>query len=406
VFGRTVRSGGEARAGWAWLSLIPLGLGAWAPVVLGMRHRRRSWTALGVFWSAVTLAGFILSGSDNQAHSSLAGGLLLLGWAGGIVTSFMIRRQVRRRARSAAVAPADGDSGPMPAATTGSMASVTTGPMPSATTGYAMRAHDVPARRDLWPWVSLVPLGLGSWAPIIAGERCRVWWWWLLGFAGLGACVSGFVLGGSASSPAGAHQTRAGIAYALLFGAWFGGIAVSFGIRSSYEARLGYAVSRPVWPRPSARSLGWSARYALIAFGLTFTAVIVLGLILRYLVGVHVQVGVGVLMVDAILLLALVPLARKRGLSIADLGVQPTLGLRSLGLVAMAFVVYVAVAALWTLAFISRSERNAANILSGVHHPGTFAIVVTVVAIAFSAPIVEEIFFRGLLYRSLRNRLR
>jgi membrane protease YdiL (CAAX protease family) len=153
------------------------------------------------------------------------------------------------------------------------------------------------------------------------------------------------------------------------------------------------------------RSLEWSAGYALIAFTLTFIAVIVVALVLRYIVGVHLKVGVGVLMVDAILLAGLVPLARTRGLSLTDLGVQPTLAMRSLWLVFLASAAYITVGGLWTLAFISRSEQRAANVLSGIHHLGTVDIVLTVVAVSLSAPIVEEIFFRGLLYRSLRNRL-
>jgi CAAX protease family protein len=260
-------------------------------------------------------------------------------------------------------------------------------------------------RRDRWPWWSLLPFGLGSWAPIIAAVRCRVWWWGLLGIAGIAACVSGFALAQS-SSAGGAHHTQAAVAGSLIYGSWFGGIVASFAIRPGYDARRGLpARGRPAWPRPSARSLEWSARYALTAFTIAFIAVILLGLVLRYLVGVHVEVGVGVLMVDAILLMGLVPLARKRGLSLSDLGVRPTIALRSLWLVVLAFVAYLVLAGLWTLAFISRSEQRAANILSGIHHLGTFDLVLTVIAVSLSAPIVEEIFFRGLLYRSLRNRL-
>ena len=70
----------------------------------------------------------------------------------------------------------------------------------------------------------------------------------------------------------------------------------------------------------------------------------------------------------------------------------------------LAFVAYLVLAGLWTLAFISRSEERAANILSGIHHLGTFDLVLTVIAVSLSAPIVEEIFFRA-VHPSLRNRL-
>ncbi len=43
--------------------------------------------------------------------------------------------------------------------------------------------------------------------------------------------------------------------------------------------------------------------------------------------------------------------------------------------------------------------------LADVRHQGAINVALTVFAVAVSAPVVEEIFFRGLLYRSLRNRL-
>jgi len=43
--------------------------------------------------------------------------------------------------------------------------------------------------------------------------------------------------------------------------------------------------------------------------------------------------------------------------------------------------------------------------LAGVKHESTINVALAVFQMAVSAPVVEEIFFRGLLYRSLRNRL-
>jgi hypothetical protein len=74
-------------------------------------------------------------------------------------------------------------------------------------------------------------------------------------------------------------------------------------------------------------------------------------------------------------------------------------------LVILALIVYVVVAGVWALAFIGRSTEHSANLLSQVNHLGTLGTIIAVVAVGLSAPIVEEIFFRGLLYRSLRNRL-
>jgi hypothetical protein len=78
------------KARWPWLSLIPLGLGAWAPIYAGLRARRWAWTAWGALWSAVVLAGWLWpSGESDEANVS--GGLLVVGWAGAIITSFLIR---------------------------------------------------------------------------------------------------------------------------------------------------------------------------------------------------------------------------------------------------------------------------------------------------------------------------
>jgi uncharacterized protein len=370
VLWRGTRRKGTARDGWAWLSLIPFGLGAWAPIVAGVRYRVAWWTAAGVVWTMVTLAGFILSASEPQGHNGAAGGLLLLGWVGGAVTSFGIRSWKRRRAERY-------DAG-----------------RPSSS-----------LRRARWPWISMIPLGFGSWAPLVAAVRCRVWSWALAAFAGVAITAAGCVLLAIASSPGGTNQTEGGIGGVLLIGAWVGGISASFAIRPRYEARRGIPDQRRRWPRPTQRSRQWSARYALAAYAATFVTVIVLGLLLDNVVDVHVTVGVGVLIVDAVLLAALVPLARRRGLALADLGLRPTLAMRSMWWVFQALVVYLLSGLLWAVTFIGHSARHEAGDLSQAAHLGTFQILIAVLAVAVSAPVVEEIFFRGLLYRSLRNRL-
>jgi membrane protease YdiL (CAAX protease family) len=191
----------------------------------------------------------------------------------------------------------------------------------------------------------------------------------------------------------------------LLLAAWFGAICFSFAIRPDYDRRRGLLLLPPSWPRPSSRSLQWSAKYAAGAYAVSFAIVIVLGVVLKDIAHVQVSVGVGVLFVDAVLLATLVPLSRSRGIAAADLGLRPTLALRSLWLAVQAGVAYLTIGALWSVAFIGKSARHDAGLLSQVQHLSTLGKVVAVVAVALSAPVVEEIFFRGLLYRSLRNRL-
>lgn len=84
----------KERANWVWLSLIPLGLGAWAPAYAGVRTQNRRWLAIGLAWAVIALAGWIVSAAD---HGASAGGLLIIvGWTGGAASSFAIRAPYRR----------------------------------------------------------------------------------------------------------------------------------------------------------------------------------------------------------------------------------------------------------------------------------------------------------------------
>jgi DNA uptake protein ComE-like DNA-binding protein len=85
-------------ANWVWLSLMPLGLGSWAPIYAGATVRKRRWVGLGVLWSTITLAGWVAAVAN---HGGSAGGLLIiLGWAGAIATSFAIRAPYKELFRS------------------------------------------------------------------------------------------------------------------------------------------------------------------------------------------------------------------------------------------------------------------------------------------------------------------
>jgi hypothetical protein len=94
-----VPSGGARRdvdesANWVWLSLIPFGLGAWAPIYAGERAHNRRWTSYGAAWSLITVIGWVVA---IASHGGGAGGLLIiLGWAGAAATSFAIRDQYRK----------------------------------------------------------------------------------------------------------------------------------------------------------------------------------------------------------------------------------------------------------------------------------------------------------------------
>jgi DNA uptake protein ComE-like DNA-binding protein len=88
------------RSRWPYISLIPIGLGAWAPIYAGVKARRAIWIVLGILWSAVVIAGFVANSVSRSGHSGnddFAGFLLILGWVGAIATSFAIRSAYERQ---------------------------------------------------------------------------------------------------------------------------------------------------------------------------------------------------------------------------------------------------------------------------------------------------------------------
>jgi DNA uptake protein ComE-like DNA-binding protein len=91
----------EQRSRWPWLSLIPIGLGAWAPIYAGVRARRSSWILLGVLCCAVVIGGFVKNSTDRHPGSDdIAGMLIIIGWVGAVAASFSIRPAYERQMSS------------------------------------------------------------------------------------------------------------------------------------------------------------------------------------------------------------------------------------------------------------------------------------------------------------------
>jgi Helix-hairpin-helix motif len=84
----------ESRSNWPWISIIPLGLGAWAPIYAGVQAGNARWRALGALWSALVVAGWAVAIASNGGAAS--GFLLIVGWAGAVATSFAIRPEYER----------------------------------------------------------------------------------------------------------------------------------------------------------------------------------------------------------------------------------------------------------------------------------------------------------------------
>jgi hypothetical protein len=279
---------------WLWLSLLPFGLGSWVPVVAGLRCGARYGTALGVLVKARTCR--VVRGTECwhirrtvfcAGHGGMCG-------RGCHYVCAAVQIRTLDRVRSAFDLPA---------------------PRPD--------------RRARWPWLSLLPLGLGAWAPM---RR-----WTVLGVLWSALALAGWIVAGASSQ---GSQTE-NLAGALFVLSWVGGFITSFVIRPSYERRVDeYVSERALWPGPTARSREWTVRYALIAYVVTLVVVVAVAAVLDYGAGVRLHIGVGVLMVDVILLGSLVPLKRRRGLTHRDLGLRAVLAARSVGLVIVALIAY------------------------------------------------------------------
>lgn len=155
-------------------------------------------------------------------------------------------------------------------------------------------------------------------------------------------------------------------------------------------------------PSPTRRARTWTVRYAV----LTFLGVIVMslgvGALKSFMGWGWPEAAKGVLIVDLLFLVALVPLYRAGRLGLADLGIRKTSRKLGVGLFLLGLTGTMAFDAVWrTIVSLPRIEDG----LGGLPHRSPLVIVLTGVALCLSAPIVEEIFFRGFLYRSLRNRL-
>jgi membrane protease YdiL (CAAX protease family) len=261
--------------------------------------------------------------------------------------------------------------------------------------------------KDWWRWAAIVCL-IGSLPLIVVTVRQQRGRWALLAMfitAGEWVCV---LLAGA--HPRGSEQANVPAALFILL--WLAAFALAWSFPpaaepvSRAERRQAWQAARATWPPPTERARHFSARYGLSAYVVALGGALLLALGLRG-AGVHLGLAVGVMVVDALLLGSLVPLIRRRHLGRRDLGLRGTrLGTGAVLAVA-ALVVYLVLTVLWTLAVIhpANSTQTFSRQLSISSHPGTLAVILDCFALAVSAPVCEEIFFRGLLFRSLRNRL-
>ena len=95
------------RSRWPYLSLIPIGFGAWAPIYAGVKAREPKWVALGALWTAMIVVALILSSGHGHGEDGLVGALAIIAWVGGIATSFAIRGAYEQQLGSPVLQAAD-----------------------------------------------------------------------------------------------------------------------------------------------------------------------------------------------------------------------------------------------------------------------------------------------------------
>jgi membrane protease YdiL (CAAX protease family) len=141
-------------------------------------------------------------------------------------------------------------------------------------------------------------------------------------------------------------------------------------------------------------------RYALVAYGASWIVVGGISLVARLLFGVHGWSGVGALWFDVAWLVSLVPLYHAGVLSAGALGLRRAPAMRSVGFALLVFVSASVFDALWRSAL---SLAPVSNPFSGVSGNDAAMIVLAGVA-AVASPVIEEVFFRGFLFRCFRDR--
>lgn len=87
----------KVSTGWMWLGVVmPIGFGAWVPLVAGFRARQRSWILTGV--ALLAFAIFAMAVTETQGEANDIGGMLLVfSWILSGATSFALRHPYARR---------------------------------------------------------------------------------------------------------------------------------------------------------------------------------------------------------------------------------------------------------------------------------------------------------------------
>jgi membrane protease YdiL (CAAX protease family) len=116
--------------------------------------------------------------------------------------------------------------------------------------------------------------------------------------------------------------------------------------------------------------------------------------------GLTLPIGPHALVVDGTLIATVYLLIRGCELHLSDLGICRPTRPKALAFAIRALLALVVLDGAWSLLV---GERALSSPLRGLAAEGTLVIVLTGVATAVTAPVAEELFFRGFIYRSLRS---
>lgn len=79
-----------------WWGVVPIGFGAWVPLVAGLKAKKREWIAWGAFIVLFTIAAFVVSEAEGY-ETNYGGGLLVVSWILSGATSFALMKPYRLR---------------------------------------------------------------------------------------------------------------------------------------------------------------------------------------------------------------------------------------------------------------------------------------------------------------------
>jgi uncharacterized protein len=139
----------------------------------------------------------------------------------------------------------------------------------------------------------------------------------------------------------------------------------------------------------------------LVAYLVVAVALVLEGLLVNlFIPRGAARVGVSGILIDATMLACLIPLYRRRAFRPRDLGLRAAPPARSVGWVTLAVVVVAVVNLVWVQGLLGFKAPDSLGItLRG----STFGLLSAGFVLCLSAPVAEEIFFRGFFYRALRN---